>query len=116
MRLIGGRLKGRPLATPKDDRIRPTTDRVREALFNILEHGIEDFEIDGAQVLDLFAGTGALGIEALSRGAVHAVFVENDRQHLPAPDAPAVVREPGAYVHDGARRQLLVADFKVSTL
>ncbi len=78
MRLIGGRLKGRPLATPKDDRIRPTTDRVREALFNILEHGIEGFEIDGAQVLDLFAGTGALGIEALSRGAAHAVFVEND--------------------------------------
>ncbi len=78
MRITAGRLRGRPLATPKDDRIRPTTDRAREALFNILAHGIEDFDLDGAQVLDLFAGTGALGIEALSRGAAHAVFVEND--------------------------------------
>lgn len=78
MRIVGGRLKGRPLATPKDDRIRPTTDRVREALFSILEHSIEDFELGGAQVLDLFAGTGALGFEALSRGAAHCVFVENN--------------------------------------
>ena len=78
MRITAGRLRGRPLATPKDDRIRPTTDRVREALFNILEHGIEDFTLSGAQVLDLFAGTGALGIEALSRGADHCVFVEQD--------------------------------------
>jgi 16S rRNA (guanine966-N2)-methyltransferase len=78
MKIVAGRLRGRPLTTPKDDRVRPTTDRIREALFNILTHGIEDFDLDGARVLDLFAGTGALGIEALSRGAAHAVFVEND--------------------------------------
>ena len=77
MRVVGGRLRGRALATPKDDAVRPTSDRVREALFNILEHGIEDFSIDGINVLDLFAGTGALGIEALSRGAAQGVFVEN---------------------------------------
>lgn len=77
MRIVGGRLRGRALATPKDDRVRPTSDRVREAIFNILEHGINDFSIDGVNVLDLFAGTGALGIEALSRGAAQGVFVEN---------------------------------------
>lgn len=78
MRIVGGRLRGRTLATPKDDRVRPTSDRVREALFNILSHGIEDFDLDGANILDLFAGTGAFGIEALSRGAAQCVFVDND--------------------------------------
>lgn len=77
MRIVGGRLRGRALATPKDDAVRPTSDRVREALFNILEHGLEDFELSGARVLDLFAGTGALGIEAVSRGAAECTFVEN---------------------------------------
>lgn len=77
MRIVGGRLRGRALAAPKDAAVRPTSDRVRESLFNILEHGIDDFEIDGAHVLDLFAGTGALGLEALSRGAAQAVFVDN---------------------------------------
>lgn len=76
MRVVGGRLRGRALATPKDDAVRPTSDRVREALFNILEHGVEDFDLSGARVLDLFAGTGALGIEALSRGAAECTFVE----------------------------------------
>lgn len=77
MRIVGGRLKGRQLAAPKDDAVRPTSDRVRESLFNILEHGIDDFDLRGARVLDLFAGTGALGIEALSRGAAECTFVEN---------------------------------------
>lgn len=77
MRIVGGKLRGRALVTPKGDSVRPTPDRVREAVFNILEHGIEDFSIDGVNVLDLFAGTGALGIEALSRGAGQGVFVEN---------------------------------------
>ena len=77
MRVVGGKLRGRALVTPKGDAVRPTSDRVREAVFNILEHGIEDFAIDGINVLDLFAGTGALGIEALSRGAAQGVFVEN---------------------------------------
>lgn len=78
MRIVGGRLRGRTLvALPKDDAVRPTSDRVREAVFNILDHGIDDFEIVGANVLDLFAGTGALGMEALSRGAAQGVFVDN---------------------------------------
>lgn len=77
MRIVGGRLRGRVLVAPQDDAVRPTSDRVRESVFNILEHGIDDFELTGANVLDLFAGTGALGIEALSRGAAQGVFVDN---------------------------------------
>ena len=69
MRIVAGRFKGRPLRTPGTDAIRPTSDRVRESLFNVLQHGIADFSLDGARVLDLFAGTGALGFEAISRGA-----------------------------------------------
>jgi 16S rRNA (guanine966-N2)-methyltransferase len=76
MRVVAGRFKGQALAAPKSDAIRPTSDRVRESLFNILAHGIDDFSLDGARVLDLFAGTGALGIEALSRGAASCLFVE----------------------------------------
>lgn len=77
MRIVAGKFKGRTLASPKDRSIRPTGDRVREALFNILAHGIDGFEIEGARVLDLFAGTGALGLEALSRGAKYCLFIEN---------------------------------------
>lgn len=80
MRIVGGSLRGRALATPADARIRPTSDRVREAIFNILAHGIADFTLEGAQVLDLFAGTGALGLEALSRGAKSCLFVEEDAE------------------------------------
>jgi 16S rRNA (guanine966-N2)-methyltransferase len=76
MRVIGGRLRGRALAGPKSSAIRPTTDRLRESLFNILVHAYAD-PIAGARVLDLFAGTGALGIEALSRGATFVLFVED---------------------------------------
>lgn len=79
MRIVGGRLKGRRLKAPSTDAIRPTTDRAREALFNILEHS-HFGALDGARVLDLFAGTGALGLEALSRGASYAHFVETDAQ------------------------------------
>ncbi len=77
MRLVAGKFKGHGLATPKDQAIRPTSDRVRESLFNILEHGVEGFDLEGARVLDLFAGTGALGLEALSRGAKYCLFIEN---------------------------------------
>lgn len=77
MRIVGGKFKGRPLAAPESSATRPTSDRVRESLFNILAHGIEGFDIDGARVLDLFAGTGALGFEALSRGARWCHFVED---------------------------------------
>ena len=76
MRVVGGRLRGRNLAAPSSEAIRPTADRLRESLFNILTHAYDN-PIDGARVLDLFAGTGALGIEAVSRGAAFALFVDN---------------------------------------
>lgn len=75
MRIVGGEFRGRALATPRGDAIRPTTDRTREALFNILAHRFAQ-RLEGARVLDLFAGTGALGIEALSRGAGFCLFIE----------------------------------------
>lgn len=82
MRIIGGKFRGRKLASPPDARIRPTSDRAREALFNILAHA--DLTADGtsplagAVVLDACCGTGAMGIEALSRGAARATFLDND--------------------------------------
>ncbi|CCE06823.1 putative methyltransferase [Bradyrhizobium sp. STM 3843] len=76
MRVVGGRLKGRNIASPTSRNIRPTQDRLRESLFNILVHAYDN-PIEGARVLDLFAGTGALGIEAISRGAAFALFVDN---------------------------------------
>lgn len=79
MRVIAGRLGGRRLVAPAGPATRPTTDRVRESLFSILA-GMD--AIDGARVVDLYAGTGALGIEALSRGATHATFVESARPAL----------------------------------
>ncbi|TVR08764.1 MAG: 16S rRNA (guanine(966)-N(2))-methyltransferase RsmD [Salinarimonadaceae bacterium] len=79
MRIVGGRLRGRAIAGPTGGEIRPTSDRLREAVFNILAHGHDD-ACDGARVIDLFAGTGAMGIEALSRGAVFAAFVDEGAQ------------------------------------
>lgn len=73
MRVVGGDLRGRPLAAPRSADIRPTSDRTRESVFNILAHRRP---IAGLRVIDLFAGTGALGIEALSRGAAFALFVD----------------------------------------
>jgi 16S rRNA (guanine(966)-N(2))-methyltransferase RsmD len=75
VRIIAGRLKGRRLDAPAWPGLRPTSDKLRETLFNVLQH-----EIAGARMLDLFAGTGAVGIEALSRGAAHVTFVERDRR------------------------------------
>lgn len=75
MRIVGGALRGRTLAGPKGPGLRPTADRLREAIFNVLAHGYDD-ACAGARAIDLFAGTGALGIEALSRGAAHALFVD----------------------------------------
>jgi len=75
MRVVGGRLRSRALAAPKSAAIRPTADRLRESLFNILTHAYGD-PVTGMRVLDLFAGTGALGVEAISRGAVYALFVD----------------------------------------
>ena len=82
MRITGGEFGGRNLKVPKSDAIRPTQDRVREALFNIIQ-----FEVAGCEFLDLFAGSGAVGLEALSRGAARVTFVERERRHL------AVLRE-----------------------
>lgn len=77
LRIIGGRLRGKKLHSLSGTHTRPTADRVREAVFNILSSAVTD-----ACVLDLFAGTGLLGLEALSRGAMHAVFVDNHRQPI----------------------------------
>lgn len=86
MRIVGGNLKGRALLGPDSSHTRPTSDRVRESIFNILAHGVSDFEMQGQRVLDVFAGTGALGLEALSRGAKFCQFVEESAQ------ARAVIR------------------------
>ena len=97
MRITGGKFGGRTLKVPKSDAIRPTQDRVREALFSILAP-----ELAGADFLDLFAGCGAVGLEALSRGARSVTFVEKDRKHL------AVLRENLAAI--GAAAQVVAAD------
>jgi 16S rRNA (guanine966-N2)-methyltransferase len=76
MRIVGGKFRGHAIAGPTTPDTRPTSDRVRESIFNILTHGISDFALDDARVMDLFAGTGALGLEALSRGARFCLFVE----------------------------------------
>lgn len=95
MRIVGGTLRGRTIAGPDHaDRgpggekalVRPTSDRVRESVFNILAHGIDGFDLRGIRVIDLFAGTGALGLEALSRGAIYGLFVEDSA------DSRALVR------------------------
>lgn len=82
MRVITGTARGRALKTPEGDHTRPTAERVKEAVFSIIQ-----FEIEGRKVLDLFAGSGQLGIEALSRGAASAVFIESDKE------AAGVVRD-----------------------
>jgi len=86
MRVVGGRLRGRALAAPKSQTIRPSADRLRESLFNILAHAYGD-PVTGARVLDLFAGSGALGIEALSRGAAFTLFIDE------SVEARALLRE-----------------------
>lgn len=81
MRIVGGRHRGRVLAAPTGHAIRPTADRIREAIFNILAHGewLPEGGLSDLDVVDLFAGTGAMGLEALSRGARHVVFVDDDQ-------------------------------------
>jgi 16S rRNA (guanine966-N2)-methyltransferase len=80
MRIVAGQWRGRRLVAPKGDATRPTADRTRETLFSMLASRLGDFS--GLQVADLFAGSGALGLEALSRGAAHCLFVEQDRAAL----------------------------------
>ncbi len=81
MRIVAGKYRGRTLATPDSREIRPTSDRVRESLFSILESGYSDY-LSNTRALDLFAGTGAMGLEALSRGVEFAVFVENSQHGI----------------------------------
>lgn len=104
MRIVGGRLRGRALVAPKGNATRPTTDRVRESLFNILEHGIDGFSLRDTRVVDLFAGSGALGLEALSRGARYALFVET------AVDARATLRENSVTLGLGGATRILKRD------
>ena len=88
MRVAGGKFGGRALVAPSDLRVRPTSDKVRQALFNILEHrDLGEFTLENASAIDLFCGTGALGIEALSRGARFCLYVDDDA------DSRALVRE-----------------------
>jgi len=107
MRIIAGKHRGRPLAAPHGDMVRPTSDRAREALFNILTHGALAAggpEYAGARVLDAFAGTGAFGLEALSRGAAEAVFIENSRAAL------AALRQNIATLDETGRAQIITGD------
>ena len=99
MRIIAGAHKGRTLKTPSWDGLRPTSDRLRETLFNILAPRIQ-----GARVLDLYAGTGAVALEALSRGAVHAVCVERDRR------AEALIAENRRRIGEDARCMIVRDD------
>lgn len=80
MRIVAGSLKGRTITTPEGQGTRPTSDRARQAVFNVLEHAAWAEPLDGMRVMDLYAGSGALGFEALSRGAAFALFVETDEE------------------------------------
>ena len=107
MRIVAGRHRGRRLLAPPGETVRPTSDRAREALFNILSHGqpaAEGIPFAGPAVLDAFAGTGALGLEALSRGAAEAAFVEQDRAAL------AILRQNIAALGEEGRARIVPGD------
>ncbi len=103
MRITGGSLRGRPIAAPPGRALRPSTGRVREAVFDLLVHATSEAipPLAGARVLDAFAGTGAFGLEALSRGAAHAVFIDRD---------PGWARRNVIALGQGARARLIAAD------
>ena len=100
MRIVGGAFKGRRLAVPAGQDVRPTSDRARESLFNVLMHGLAEWdgELAGSSVVDLFCGSGALGLEALSRGAAHVTLI--DRSHA----ALAVTKKNAALGIEAARQ------------
>ncbi len=104
MRIVGGAHKGRRLTSPKGLDIRPTSDRAREALFNILSHGDYDGLPEDRAVLDVFAGTGALGLEALSRGAGQVCFIEQNKA------AARQIQYTADDMGEGARIQVLTRD------
>ena len=115
MRIVAGKWRGRTLTAPPGGTTRPTADRTREALFSMLASRIGDFE--GLRVADLFAGTGALGLEALSRGASHCTFVERDRpalealkRNIAALGAEADVRAQSAETFAGGPFDLILID------
>ena len=103
MRVVGGRLRGRNIVAPASRDIRPTADRLRESVFNILMHAYDN-PIEGARVLDLFAGSGALGLEALSRGAREALLVERDAGLAES------LRQTVARLHANEEAQVVAAD------
>jgi len=107
MRVVGGKNRGRRLLAPPGTKVRPTSDRAREALFNILAHGqfaVSRIPFAEGAVLDAFAGSGAFGLEALSRGAAEAVFIEQDR------DALAVLKKNIEALGESARARVLPGD------
>ncbi len=106
MRIVAGKHRGRRLAAGADEAVRPTADRARQGLFNMLAHGLgaAAVAIEGAVVLDVFAGSGALGLESLSRGAAHAIFVENDRT------AVALIRTNANALGEQTRTTVLARD------
>jgi len=104
MRVVGGELRGRRIEAPRGGAIRPTAERTREALFSIL------YDVCGARVLDLFAGTGALGIEALSRGAAHATFVDS------SPVAIGTIGTNLSRLHLTERARVVRADIRIAPL
>jgi len=104
VRIVGGEFRGRALVAPSGRDTRPTADRLRQTVFDILAYGSHGAVVPGARVLDLFAGTGALGLEALSRGAVQARFVENGAKAL------GLLRENIAWLGAGEATRVLAAD------
>ena len=108
MRITAGRLRGTAIAVPRGGAVRPTADRARQSLFNIMIHGRAagalGVKLDGARVLDAFAGTGALGLEALSRGAAHVTFIDN------APSAQRLLARNIAHCRAEESSELLLAD------
>jgi 16S rRNA (guanine966-N2)-methyltransferase len=107
MRIVAGSHRGRRLLAPPGETVRPTSDRAREALFNILSHGTlaaAGVPYAGMAVLDAFAGTGAIGLEALSRGAAAAVFIEHDREAL------AILRKNIDALRERSRAQIVPGD------
>ncbi len=106
MRIVGGALRGRRLSAPAGRDVRPTADRARQTLFDMIAHGgaFAGFNLDGATVADVFAGSGACGLEALSRGAARAIFVESARPSL------AVLRDNIAALDVGDRATVIARD------
>lgn len=108
MRIVGGTHKGRALFAPSGRDTRPTSDRVRESIFNILAHGFDGFDLEETTVVDVYAGSGALGLEALSRGAKHATFIDASRAALD------VIKKNASTM--GERRNSMVLKFDAKKL